>query len=454
MRHTLFLFVLIGDALASSNLGTSGNPIAPYYTPQALFDQASLERNPNFTQDLIRRGYSSDDFAPTSHCIDIEWGRPSSAEDLCEAAYYKNRRWMYIRAMTQEGLSLLSVGAFMLPIYFLGMLFDNPQVQSISALVMSTAFLYLIYNSTTFRGIMSAWLYPKNDQLVPFEREYSRRKFELLFLDRPRLKDQTRFGAPIPIEQEFWTIRQGILNPRASTLFLQTLVSVPTQSKAFYVNEPSLQKHLRLYPPTEASKVIKICKLHQQGYRSQLGVNHRSPQFMTLVGDPGIGKSTLVDLIGQSMDLPVGRLDLTAATPDNLIGTENSPGILLKTLCQLGYRNGILFIDEFCHTAKDNSLLATLLTVLDPSRKTLYSHYLNLTIDISHLFIIIAGNENLTQAALKDRFTEHKTVHLTIHDQKEYKQIIESQTGSLVTRRLTGRSFRDDLANIEMNGAH
>ena len=452
----LILFFFLAPASASSSSTTSGNPIAPYYTPQYLFDQSGPESTPSFAGELVRRGYPQDDVHPTPSCWDIECGRPNLTplEDLCEAEYYTRRRWMYTRAIIQESVNLLSVGALMIPLYFLGMYSNSTQLQSISALVLSTAFLYLIYNSTTLRSLIAAWLNPGNDLLVPFEREYARRKPELIFLDLDRLRDQSKFGAPIRIEQEFWTARQGIVNPRASMLFLQTLVTVPTQSKAIYFNDQALTPRLKLYDPKEASKIIKICGLHARGYRSQLGVNRTPPQFMTLIGAPGIGKSTLVDAIGESMDLPIGRLDLTAATPDKLIGTKDDPGILLTTLCQLKVRNGILFIDEFCHIAKNEELLATLLTILDPSRKKFYSPYLDLTIDISHLFIIIAGNEELTQAALKDRFTEHKTIHLAIHDQQEYHRIIETQAGSQVTRRLKSQSFRDDLANIEMNGTH
>lgn len=448
------LFLIMTQVFASSPVTSQGNPIAGYYTPQTLFDQTGLESNPSFTAELMRRGYSSTEFDPSPiHCYDIEtgaWGHEKSLEDLCESHFLKNRRWMYTRAMMQEGVNLGSIAALMIPVFIVGFYSQNPQIATFSGLVMSTAFLYLVYNSSIFRGIMAAWLFPGNDAYLPFEKEYARRKPELLFLDRNDLKNRQRLGAPSRIEQEFWTARQGMLNPRASMLFLETLVNVPTQSQSVFFNERTLDQRLELYDPTDAQKISRICHLHARGYRDQLGTNAVSPQFMTLIGSPGVGKSSLVDQIGSSLNLPVSRLDLTAATPHTLMGTKDDPGLLLTALCHLKVRNGILFIDEFCHIAKNEDLLATLLTILDPSRKTFYSPYLELTIDISHLFIIIAGNEELTQQALLDRFTIHKTVRLSIHNQDLYTQIIARQSGSQLRERLKGQSFRDDLARLEM----
>ena len=64
--------------------------------------------------------------------------------------------------------------------------------------------------------------------------------------------------------------------------------------------------------------------------------------------------------------------------------------------------------------------LATVLTILDPTRKTFYSIYLQRTIDISHLFIIVAGNEEFQGDALKSRFNPLKTVYLTITQREAF----------------------------------
>ncbi len=435
----LLLAFIPSLAHGSSNSNSAGmSPISSYYRPQELFDQSTVLADQQHRNYLtMNLGFKEDQLpilSPGCHdCFhsqnDVHIPIPSDNqlavsqfEEAVEGEYWKNRRWLYTRAIAQESSSIFFLAAPLIIGYCVAMACDSSNAAS---MLLTTAFLATVYSTNTLRALIVAALFPANDPYVPYECAYAKKKMALNYLDWDQDREALKkgfFGGSA--EEGFLTARLGMLNPRTSFDFLGTLLKVPTSSHPIQLNYTYLLKTLEVYGVDEVQKIALCCINHQKSYRKKLGLNVQQREFLTLISPPGQGKTYCVAQITRSMGSSLARIDLSRATPEGLLGTQTEPGLLLLAIIQLPFRNGVLFLDELCHTVKDERLLATLLTILDPTRKSFFSNYLQRTIDLSHLFIIVAGNEGFDDLALKSRFNALKTVNLTIQNRDKFFNVL------------------------------
>lgn len=430
----LLIFIFPSPLQASSSGDSTGRSIAKYYRSDYLFDQRSLLENPEHQRCLTQLGYKASQLPPANDtCCDsnsdiVEMDQfnslPSLAaykkfQDAAEKEYYSRRRWMYGSAIVQEATSIFFLAAPLIVGYIIAQAYGS---ESAASMLLTTAFLATVYSTGALRDLISGALFPKNDPLTPYEVSYARRKPEVNFLDfdKDKLAAEEGFTCPSP-EQDFLNARLSTVTLKATIASLDILRNIPTRSHSFRLSLLDLEQDLSVYEQEEINKILRCCLNHEASYQERFGMNRQRREFMMLIGPPGQGKTYCVERISRHMEnLSWATLDLSGATPESLLGTRTEPGLLLLALVQLSHRNGILLIDELCHVVKNEQLLATLLTILDPTRKTFFSPFLQRTIDLSHLFVIVAGNEDLTQIALKSRFGNLKTVHMTIYDLTPY----------------------------------
>lgn len=424
---TFFFVALSTLSYGSSNPSpTSLSPITPYYRPSELFDQTPIIDN--HIDYLNHKGYEISEKQTTS-CFDDpdeeeyitllsfptplnEWEK--KFQDETENHYWHKRRLLYARAIAQETASILFLATPLLIGYWIATGNDAPNA---ATMLLTTAFLATVYSTNTLRALIVTTLFPSNDPYVPYELAYSKKKLALDYLDQEENSIRRQWGFTTNrSDSTFLTARLGALNPKASFDLLETLIRLPTDSRRLTFKSQALRKHLELYSKDEINKIMCFCENHRLSFSEEWGINNHPRQFMLLLSPPGHGKTYCVNLIAQHLGIQAIRINLSNTTPEKLYGTKDDPGILLSALIESPYRNAILFFDELCHIAKNENLFATLLTILDPTTKTFYSPYLQKTIDVSHYFIIAAGNEDFNQTALKNRFNETRTIHLEIQN--------------------------------------
>ena len=152
-------------------------------------------------------------------------------------------------------------------------------------------------------------------------------------------------------------------------------------------------------------------------------------------GPPGVGKTRAAKLIAEVLEVPFEVVSLSSAMMDDLVGTVEKPGLLLSAISRVqpemgGVRNMILLfddVDRILNGAGANvwadQILNFLLTLLESETKSFYSPYLKAHVDISHLGIILAGNNLLRDKALSNRLD---MVHFDGYSH-EYKQNVVFQ---------------------------
>lgn len=124
------------------------------------------------------------------------------------------------------------------------------------------------------------------------------------------------------------------------------------------------------------------------------------------VGSPGTGKTYAVKQLARSMRMPFSLVDLDGASVEKIEGTATTRGKLLDALSQRvsgergpNVKSRILFIDEFdrlltAGTDESRTLLAYILKLLDPAKRSFYSPYLGAEVALPDV-IILAGNFGL-----------------------------------------------------------
>ncbi len=431
LGHIFCLISLCHGTFAVDN--PSIDPIARYYQPSYLFNQEALLANPKLRDTFITLGFKENDLPPlpylqNNHNIFIpipsehERDNTTLLEKEVLREFFKRRRTLYLCAIFQEFVGAASLPTFLLlaagAVHFAKVL----NADYFTSLMIMNAMYTFVTGSYGLKNLVGALLNPSNDSLLVYEMAYAKKKFALNYLDRPQPGEQQDLLYP---EQLFLVARRSPENFLKTTLYFDTLLNIPYKSVQPRIHWTALKNSLKLYQKTAQEMILASCINHEYAYRSTLGTNPANKELLLLISPPGSGKTSLVKALGKHTELNMSSICLAGCTVESLIGTPDTPGLLLQTLVQLGQRNGILFLDELDKVVVDLRLLGILLPLLEASTKTFYSPYLRRSIDISHLFVIAAVNNDFSiqeHSSLKSRFP--KRVDLTIENVEEMNRIL------------------------------
>lgn len=130
-----------------------------------------------------------------------------------------------------------------------------------------------------------------------------------------------------------------------------------------------------------------------------------------LVGECGVGKTTVARCLAQVLHLPFQQISFGGLQHvDSLKGFDftyvgSQPGEIVKSLIRMKAKNGVLFLDEFEKVAASPEMASFLLHLTDFSQNHEFrDNYFNeVTIDLSRLWFIYSMNELPEDRALRDR---------------------------------------------------
>jgi ATP-dependent Lon protease len=150
-----------------------------------------------------------------------------------------------------------------------------------------------------------------------------------------------------------------------------------------------------------------------------------------LLGPPGTGKTAIAKTLSKCLDFPFEQISFGGVSdPEFLTGHDytyigSRPGEIVRCLSRMGYKNGIIFLDEFEKTSGKKGISSTLLHLTDFTQNHEFrDNYLaDITIDLSNIWFIYSMNSLPDDTALRDRIF---TINVEGYNIKDKIQIVQN----------------------------
>ena len=150
--------------------------------------------------------------------------------------------------------------------------------------------------------------------------------------------------------------------------------------------------------------------------------------IIALVGEPGVGKTTISSLIAETIGMGFGQIPCGSISSRSVVVGHAStyigscPGIFTQMLIRTGQLNNVVLLDEL-DKLPDMSLLPTLLQILDREQNFRFKDAFCPEIDIDmskNLYIIAVNDISCFDKALRDRM---KIINVKGYDTDQKTQI-------------------------------
>lgn len=218
------------------------------------------------------------------------------------------------------------------------------------------------------------------------------------------------------------------------TEWLDCVLNIPTEVKNINENYSSQLVKIKNNLDKNLYGLKKVKENVLEIYCSMLNNSKYKNKFIGLVGPPGVGKTAISSIIAKSLNLPFKHISLGGIKDASvLIGHSSTyvgskPGLLVNTLNEMKYLNGVILLDEIDKVGSDfndkKSISSVLIHLLDKSQNKSFqdSFMPEVPIDMSNVLFIVSMNDvNKIDKILKDRLN---LIYLDGYNEVEKSRIV------------------------------
>lgn len=276
-------------------------------------------------------------------------------------------------------------------------------------------------------NLNKCWLYNTPDELHLLELKYVRQKPQYSLIWQQVIENNF-----IEARNKFHMRSQYLAQNKDENFhlaFAKMALNVPTQGKALQFDRnlftSKLQQYQNMAKIDSNDAILQILYFAESFAKASLLNNPNLKSNLYLYGAPGSGKSEAAQLIADSLEVPLIKINLNEV--ENVLelkgiapGTskdlpEGRPGIIAEKLIDLkmqGYdtNRAIIFFDNADRVLNQringeiNAIASFMLSFSENHENNLENPFFKAPINIQNLSIVIAGNSLLNTKALQDRF--------------------------------------------------
>jgi ATP-dependent Lon protease len=221
--------------------------------------------------------------------------------------------------------------------------------------------------------------------------------------------------------------------------WINTVLSLPTKSiESSPVKISEISNKLSKLNNFLSTKIYGLSKVKEKIMEAMcckiLSNNDMSGKILTLVGPPGVGKTSVASTIAEAMNLPFEQISFGSIQDSKILTGHSStyvgavPGLFTKILVKARRLDSLVLLDEIdkITNTQDSNITSVLFHVLDKSQNHRFKdiYISEIPLDLSQIIFLCAAN-NIEQIdpILRDRMTIINLPGYTISDKVNISEI-------------------------------